>query len=60
MHRVCLGGTILIHAECEELWPDWMDAQADLSLRWTRKPFWWFCQLLASPCGVQELIIHLE
>ena len=25
------------------LWSDWADAQADLSLRWARMPFCWFC-----------------
>ena len=25
------------------LWPDWADAQADLSLRWAHMPFCWFC-----------------
>ena len=25
------------------LWSDWAAAQADLSLRWAHKPFYWFC-----------------
>ena len=25
------------------LWSDWVDAQADLSLRWAHMPFCWFC-----------------
>ena len=25
------------------LWSDWVDAQADLSLRWVHMPFCWFC-----------------
>ena len=25
------------------LWPDWADAQADLSLRWAHMSFCWFC-----------------
>ena len=25
------------------LWSDWADAQADLSLRWAHMPFCWFC-----------------
>ena len=26
------------------LWPDWADAQADLSLCWAHLPFCWFCR----------------
>ena len=37
-------------------WSDWMDAQADLSLRWAHMPFCWFChvaaQLLQMSCRV--------
>ena len=29
------------------LWPDWTDAQADLSLRWAHMPFCWFCHKAA-------------
>ena len=29
------------------LWSDWVDAQADLSLRWAHMPFCWFCHEVA-------------
>ena len=29
------------------LWSDWVDAQADLSLRWAHMPFCWFCHKAA-------------
>ena len=31
-----------LHADSED-WSDWVDSQADLSLRWAHKPFCWFC-----------------
>ena len=30
------------------LWSDWVDAQADLSLRWVHMPFCWFCHEAAQ------------
>ena len=30
------------------LWPDWADAQADLSLRWAHMPLYWFCHEMAQ------------
>ena len=30
-----------------ELWLDWVDAQADQSLRWAHMPFYWFCHDVA-------------
>ena len=30
------------------LWSDWVDAQADLSLRWAHMPFCWFCHEVAQ------------
>ena len=30
------------------LWSDWVDAQADLSLRWAHMPFFWFCHVAAQ------------
>ena len=37
----------------QRLWSDWMDVQADLSLRWAHMPFCWFCHeaahLLTEP-----------
>ena len=30
------------------LWSDWVDAQADLSLRWAHMPFCWFCHKAAQ------------
>ena len=37
------------------LWSDWVDAQADLNLRWAHMPFRWFCHdaahmLMLEPC----------
>ena len=32
----------IVH-EDREVWFDWMDAQADLSLRWVHRSFCWFC-----------------
>ena len=29
------------------LWSDWVDAQADLSLRWAHMSFCWFCRVAA-------------
>ena len=29
------------------LWSDWVDAQADLSLRWVHRSFCWFCHAVA-------------
>ena len=37
------------------LWPDWADAQADLSLRWAHIPFCWFCHE-AAQCIIQNFI----
>ena len=28
-------------------WSDWADTQADLSLRWVRRSFYWFCRAMA-------------
>ena len=30
------------------LWWDWVDAQADLSLRWAHRSFCWFCQAVTQ------------
>ena len=30
------------------LWSDWVDAQADLSLRWVHRSFCWFCHEAAD------------
>ena len=31
-----------------EDWSDWVDAQADLSLRWAHRSFCWFCHEAAN------------
>ena len=36
----------LLHAD-SKYWSDWADAQADLSLRWVHRSFFWFCHALA-------------
>ena len=37
------------------LWSDWVDVQADLSLRWAHMPFCWFCneaaQIVVNCCN---------
>ena len=40
-------GPILLHADSED-WSDWADAQADLSLRWARRSYCWFCHAPAQ------------
>ena len=35
------------------LWPDWADAQADLSLCWAHMPFCWFCNEVAHIINVK-------
>ena len=32
----------------QRLWSDWVDAQADLSLRWAQMPFCWFSHEVAQ------------
>ena len=36
------GSSATYWAHCED-WSDWMDAPADLSLRWAQRPCCWFC-----------------
>ena len=36
-----------LHADIED-WPDWADAQADLSLRCAHMPFCWVCRVAAQ------------
>ena len=43
-----------LHADSED-WSNWMDAQADLSLRWVHKPFCWFCHEGAQIWSVLSL-----
>ena len=38
----------VLRADSEKLWSDWVDAQADPSLRWTQMPFCWFCHETAQ------------
>ena len=42
-----LGSLATQWAHSED-WSDWMDAQADLSLRWADRSFYWFCHALAD------------
>ena len=37
-----------------KLWSDWVDVQADLSLRWVHMPFCWFCHEAAQKISVQS------
>ena len=32
----------------QRLWSEWVDAQADLSLRWAHRSFCWFCHAAAQ------------
>ena len=41
-HEESLGPYYPLSA-LRRLWSDWVDAQADLSLRWAHMPFCWFC-----------------
>ena len=34
----------------QRLWSDWVDAEADLSLRWLQRSFCWFCDAAAQMC----------
>ena len=36
-------GPLATHKAQSEDWSDWVDAQADLSLRWPNKSNYWFC-----------------
>ena len=40
-----------LHA-VNELWSDWADAQAELSLCWAHRLFCWFCDAVAHLCSV--------
>ena len=39
-----------LHADSED-WSDWVDAQADLSLRKAHMPFYWFCRYISTEYG---------
>ena len=39
--------SLATHLANSEDWLDWVDVQADLSLRWAHMPFCWFCRALA-------------
>ena len=43
VHSVGSWGPKLPSCGQPRLWSDWAHAQADLSLRWARMPFCWFC-----------------
>ena len=36
---------------------DWVDAKADLSLRWAHMPFCWFCHEAAHVTGTQQTVV---
>ena len=47
------------------LWSDWTDSQADLSLRWAHRPYFWFCYAAAHfgylcDCGASQVIWKLK
>ena len=41
-------GSLATHWAHSEDWSDWTDAQADLSLRWVHRSFYWFCHEVAQ------------
>ena len=41
----------------QRLWSDWVDAQADLRLRWAYMPFCWFCHEVAH---LVTVILNLQ
>ena len=57
----------LYHADSEDC-SDWVDAQADLSLRWMHMPFCWFCHeaaqmfiaLFAMNISALSSIMHMQ
>ena len=48
-HRVAKDRSFFSFGE-RRLWPDWTDAQADLSLRWAHMLFCLFCHEVAQIC----------
>ena len=40
------------------LWSDWADAQADLSLRWAQKSFYWVCHEVAQNASSSSLYMQ--
>ena len=39
---------MFLHADSEDSWSDWVDAQTGLSLRWAHRSFCWFCHEAAQ------------
>ena len=48
-----------LHAD-SELWSDWVDAQADLSLCWAHMPFFWFCYKAAQMFSSSILLLSIR
>ena len=49
-----LGSLATQWAHSED-WSDWMDAQANLSLRWADRSYYWFCHALADKLSMCAL-----
>ena len=44
-----------LHADREDSWSDWADAQADLNLCWVHRSFCWFCHTAAHMWNLQKV-----
>ena len=53
---------VFSYSLCAErrLWSDWLDAQADLSLRWTHRSLCWFVMLQLNLCWVFSILLLLK
>ena len=49
--------TVFLHAD-SELWSDWVNAQADLNLRWAHRSFYWFCCAVAQMSSIMTKPIY--
>ena len=47
VHSVGSWGPKVSSCGQQRLWSDWVDVQADLSLRWVHRSFCWFCHAAA-------------
>ena len=59
LHEEVLGPKLAITAQWR-LWSDWVDAQADLSLCWAHRSFWWFCRDPAHMPNIKSLSVYFS
>ena len=59
VHSMGAKDPSFLHADSEDSWLDWADAQADPILRWVHMPFCWFLSWGGSvhPCTVQSCLL---